>query len=164
MNPENRTAGLTIVEVLIAMVILGLLTAFMVSPVVNSIRASSSARDSASASSQTRRVMEGIRAQWVQDPSKYAANCVPSSAVSIPPAVSVSVADVTPAYTATNATSSDSVGTFSAVTASGSCTTGLVSSVPVKRLVVTFTGQNLSRLSVDVPNPATMATSTGGTP
>ncbi len=140
---------MTIVEVLVAMVILGLLTAFMVSPVVNSIRASSSARDSASASTQTRKVMEGIRAQWTQDQSKFAGNCVSTSSVSIPGNVSVTVADVTPAYTATNASSTDSVGSFSPITVSASCPSASTT-VPVKRLVVAYTGQNVSRLSVDI--------------
>ena len=149
------TAGLTIVEVLVAMVILGLITAFMVSPVVNSIRASSSARDSASASSQTRKVMEGIRAQWSQDASKYAGNCVPTSNVSIPSTITATVANVVPAYTATNSTPTDSVGAYSSVTTSATCATA-TTTVPVKRLVISYNGQNLSRLSVDIANPATV--------
>ena len=70
----RRTEGLTIIEILIALTLLGILVASIISPIVSSFQLTQASRLSLDATTEAQRIVEDIRGQWLSR-AIYDSNC-----------------------------------------------------------------------------------------
>lgn len=141
-------AGVTLVELLISIVLLGALLAAVAGAVATIFGATRSAQMGINANAQARDTMETLRIQWTSGPTAqvaYDANCV---RIALPDGASVTVGAVDPA---TNTYTPQPV---LVVPPAGSCPGGSYNQ-PLKRVQVTVArnGRELSRLTLDLPRP-----------
>jgi prepilin-type N-terminal cleavage/methylation domain-containing protein len=71
---RQATKGLTLIEILIALVLLGFIVTAITQPIVSSFQIARTNRLSLDATSEAQRIIETIRGQW-QSPSLYDSNC-----------------------------------------------------------------------------------------
>lgn len=141
-------AGVTLVELLVSIVLLGALLAAVAGAVATIFGATRSAQAGIDANAQVREAMETIRAQWTSGPTArpaYDANCI---RMALPDGVSVTVGAVNPF---TNAYTSQPV---AIVPPASPCPSGIYNQ-SLKRVQVTVqrNGRELSRLTLDLPRP-----------
>lgn len=161
---RHHASGVTIVELLLSIVILGVLVTVIASaflPVTQSTLASGL---TASANARARSIMDAVRAQWRLPPptpgtlgSAYDRDCIVFPALGTNEAITSSDL-ILPAATSPN--SAPTVSSTASVTiASGACASAVDTvAVPMKRVIVTVRDPDnasrvLARLTLDVPRP-----------
>lgn len=153
----QQTNGLTVIEVLIALALLGVMIGFVANSLASSFQITRENRKSLDATSAVQRVVESVRGQW-QSRGLYGAGCADltlnqagSTFMSIAATVTTLAAS---AATISSATALDTVSCSTKLT-SGTCT---VLAQPMKRVVVTATdtenaGRELSKVTLDLVCP-----------
>lgn len=141
-------AGITLVELLISIVLLGALLAAVAGAVATIFGGTRSAQAGIDANARAREAMEAVQAQWTSGPtarSAYDANCIK---IALPDGVSITVGALDPS---TNAYTPQPI---AIVSPAGSCPSGSYNQ-SLKRVQVTVqrNGRELSRLTLDLPRP-----------
>lgn len=147
------TKGLTLIEVIIALALLGVLVTAIVSPIVGSFQIARTNRLSLNATSEAQRIIEAIRGNW-KSPSLYDSNCAP---VVLAANQSVSLTPLTSEGTVATGTLTFSSSSCAAPTAPGVAICP-ISVSPMKRISVKVTdpndtSRNLSTINLDVVCP-----------
>lgn len=142
------SAGVTLVELLISIVLLGALLAAVAGAVATMFGATRSAQSGINANAQAREVMEVLRAQWTNGSAAraaYDANCIK---IALPDGATVTVGAVNPA---TNTYTPQPV---NVVPPEGICPAGGYNQ-SLKRIQVTIqhNGRALSHLTLELPRP-----------
>lgn len=146
-------AGLTLIEILIALALLGVMVSFVVSSLVGSFQITRENRKSIDATTTAQRIVEDIRGQW-RDRATFNTGCAGvtlNSANTSYMAVTANQQNLTQAAVLS--------GTSSAVTTPcGTLSAGTTCSTPMKRIVVVATDsatptRTLARVTLDVLCP-----------
>ncbi len=153
----RQTSGLTIIEILIALAILGVMVGFVASSLASSLQITRENRKSLDATSAVQRVVESVRGQW-QSRGLYGAGCADltlNEASSNFMSITATVATVdTTASTVGSPTALDIVSCNTKRTTD----TCAVLTQPMKRVVVTAIDTEsgtkvLSKVTLDVVCP-----------
>lgn len=144
----RASAGVTLVELLVSIVLLGALLAAVAGAVTTIFGATRSAQAGIDANAQAREIVETVRVQWASGPASraaYDANCI---RIALPEGASITVGAVN---LATDAYTPQPV---NVVPPAGSCPGGSYSQ-PLKRVQVTVVrnGREQSRLTLDLSRP-----------
>ncbi len=140
MNSPN---GLTLIELLVATVLLGVIITVILAPLAGLFRITGESGRTLQASTQAQEVIEYVRGQW-QDRDKYDKSCVASTAQ-------------TGGATITVVNLDSNANELSTSSLAGSCGGTPPSNPPLmKRLTVTITsndGVSQAVITVDIPRP-----------
>ena len=152
-HKQHSTLGLTLIEILIALALLGVLVSFVVSSLAGSFQITRENRKSLDATTTAQRIIEDIRGQWSGSRAIYNTGCAtltlqPANATYMTLSAKSSTLDAT-ATTAGTAADVNTCGTISTVT---TCVSAM------KRVVVTAvdssnTARTLARVTLDVVCP-----------
>jgi prepilin-type N-terminal cleavage/methylation domain-containing protein len=149
----RRTKGLTVIEVLIALTLLGILVSAIVSPIISSFQLARTNRLSLDATSEAQRIIETIKGQW-QSPSRYDANCAVISLTSNQTVTLAAVnSDGSANATALTFTSSGCTTSTSPGTSACPATQPALKRVSVRVVDLNNTAKVLSTISFDVVCP-----------
>jgi prepilin-type N-terminal cleavage/methylation domain-containing protein len=162
----RRTNGLTLIEILIALALLGILVSFIVSSLASSFRITKENRKSLDATSAAQRIIESVRGQW-RDKKLYANNCAvlvlnpaDSQFMSLSAQYLLLNADATKSGTATltNLVIKTSAGDCGTTTFTCDSATAATRLDPLKRIVVTATDavdttRTLAKVTLDIVCP-----------
>lgn len=153
----QKTKGLTVIEVLIALALLGVMVGFVANSLAGSFRITRENRKSLDATSAVQRVVESVRGQW-QSRGLYGAGCTElalNQAGSSFMAITATVTQLNAAAEITGSASSLKTTGCTALLTTGTCTD---LAQPMKRVIVTATdtetaGRELSKVALDLVCP-----------
>jgi type II secretory pathway pseudopilin PulG len=156
-NKTRKTTGLTVIEVLIALALLGVMVGFVANSLAGSFKITRENRKSLDATSAVQRVVESVRGQW-QSRGLYGAGCAELTLNQANSSFMSIAATVTVLNAAATITGSEDPLTTTGCTAlltTGTCT---ALAQPMKRLIVTATdaetaGRELSKVTLDLVCP-----------
>lgn len=147
----RRSDGLTIIELVIALAILGLLLAAIVGPITSTFQLATQSNQTLSGTTQVQRIVERFKAT---NGVNWDRNCVPLEAgeSSFPPAGITTQIQ----YLNTDASPNTPAGTTTVVGNANCAGLGVGAAATLKRLTVTFTQntRQIARVVVDVPRPS----------
>lgn len=150
----QHSKGLTLIEIIIALALLGILVSFVVSSLAGSFQVTRENRKSLDATTTTQRILEDVRGQW-NSRATYNTGCAnlvltPANATFM--TLSANQQELTAAAVATATPSAALTTPCGALSATTTCVS------PMKRVVVvavdsTNTTRTLSRVTLDVVCP-----------
>jgi len=143
----NHTQGFTIIEVLVAIVLLAIVVTAILIPLTGFFGVTRRSTQQVTATNLSQQTVEQIRGEWLNQ-GKYDQGCVTTALPSTVPTVSIQNEDV----------QGNAVGTAGTLTVSASCGSGsLPAGPPLRKVTVTtvVSGQasNTSTLVVEVARP-----------
>lgn len=150
---RHSKLGLTLIEILIALALLGILVSFVVSSLAGSFQITRENRKSLDATTTAQRVIEDIRGQWNGSRAVYNTGCA-TLTLQPPNATYMTLSAKSSTLDATATTA----GTAGDVTACGTLSTVTTCVSAMKRVVVTAvdssnTTRILARVTLDVVCP-----------
>ena len=153
----QRTKGLTLIEILIALMLLGVLVSFVVSSLAGSFQITRENRKSLDATTTAQRIIEDIRGQWSGAGTKAVYNTACANVTLTPPNVSFMSLTATQTPLALDATPTGTP-TAAVTVPCGALSVSPTCTSPMKRVVVVATDtadttRVLSRVTLDVVCP-----------